>query len=206
MIYIPTKWKTVEQIKKLENVSFYEFSSNFNIFESTFHSRFNLPLFPKVTDIKIANLERELNQISRFNFSKDFVGFFEVGYENNGNLKFFDSKDYDFFSQAFVREDFYKKNKEYLDSEGAFNDEFEIDSSGGILPSIYFMNSDNGVGKIFIKNYIRKNILDNKKYERGINVKIGLSPRKDGEEILDSLKSKIISLYGEEHQRVDLNN
>lgn len=206
MIKFPRAETNLESVRKLEDLPGYEFSSSFKIFEETPHSRFFLHQFPKITDVKLPKLEVELNKVSRFIFSDGLVGFFEVGYENDQNVKFFESRSYDFFSRGFVGERFYKKNGEYLDENGILTKNIRSDSPEGILPSIYLLKSDNELGRIFMKNYIIKNDSEKEKYEKGIKFKIAISASRDGEEILKSLKNKMLSLYGKEYQRVDLNN
>lgn len=197
-------------LRGLENLSGYQFTSSFKIYEDpSIFTTFLNPLFkspfPKISDVKITDLERKLNASSRIEFSKNVVGFLDLGSDNE-NIQFFNSRDYNFFSRSFVGNSFYNREPEHLTPNGIHSNRIKPGFNNKLLPFLYFLESEDKSGKIILRDYAMETAIGIRNYQRGLKVKIGLSPKKDGEETLDVLKSMIISLYGKGYQRLDLNN
>ena len=197
----PNKRKESYETPYLGNFGNYSFKSDLEIFNN--FSRFQIfnKNFPRTIDVSLPELEKELNRYTRFKFSNGFVGFLNSqDFSKGDRVSFIESKNYDFFSPHFIKESYCASNPKKNNSK--------IITQGGIFPFMYLLNSENGLGKIFIRDFNNPLEEGKNKYSRGIRVSIGVSPKRDGKFILGALKGKIISMYNPEkkYERLDLNN
>lgn len=199
--------KNLNDLSILEKVNNYPFNSRFKIFKMPSILNFVPQKFPKVTDVKITDLEEDLNNYSNFTFSRGIVGYLQLEKNAKDSPSFFASEDYDFFSNSFVGNNFYRIKPSFMDIRGIEKNKIKKEFPGKIFPFMYFLQSDNELGKITIRNFSQK-FIDEDKYIRGIYVSMGICPKKSGEFTLRALESRINLMYDPEnrYKRVDLNN
>jgi hypothetical protein len=199
--------RNLNDLSILENIENYPFHKRFKIFKG--HSIFDFisPKFPKITDIKIKKLEEDLNEYSSFNFSRSLVGYISLEKNAKESPSFFVSEEYDDFSRSFVGSSFYRMKPYFMNVGEIEKKKIDREFPGKIFPFMYFLQSDNELGKIIIRNFSQKNREDGN-YLRGVYVSMGICPRKSGNFTLRALESRIDNAYNTKkaYEKVDLNN